>query len=233
MNRTVNVVRMQLVNRTTFLVVPLLILTAAFVLTLAIYAIVSRSIGASEPMNAGGASGAPLWYFAVLGVQALTMTFPFSQAMSVTRREFYQGTLLAAGLGAFVVAAIYTAGGLIEGATDGWGMQGFFFRIPWVWNHGPLVAGFVFLVAAFLLFVIGFAGATVYRRFGLLVLVGLGLTIGVAIVGALWLIGRLDAWAAVGDWFTTQGSVGLALWGVALAAALAGATYAILRRLVV
>ena len=52
----------------------------------------------------GGGAQAPLWYFDVVGIQALTLTFPFSQAMSVTRREFFLGTLLTAAFTSSILA---------------------------------------------------------------------------------------------------------------------------------
>ena len=91
MSRTLNVVRMQFVNRQTYIWVPLLVLVGAFVLSLMIFAMIP-----DDGVKVGGGSQAPLWYFLVVGVQSLTLTFPFSQAMSVTRREFYLGTLLTA-----------------------------------------------------------------------------------------------------------------------------------------
>src|SRR5690606_6776424 len=118
-NRTVNVVRMQLVNRQTYIWVPLMVLAGSLVITLAIYALI-RNAGAQDPLYGGGAQ-APLWYFAVVGIQSLTPTFPFSQAMSVTRREFYLGTLLAAALTGAILSAVFVIGGFIENATDGWG----------------------------------------------------------------------------------------------------------------
>jgi hypothetical protein len=60
MNRTLNVVRLQLVNKQTYIWVPLLVLFGALALTLAVYALI-RSGGASGPMYGGGAQ-APLWY---------------------------------------------------------------------------------------------------------------------------------------------------------------------------
>ena len=84
MNRTLNVVRLQLVNRMTYIWIPLIILFGALAITLAIYAMVTSG-GGTVMMFSGGAQ-APLWYFMVVGIQALTLTFPFSQAMSVTRR---------------------------------------------------------------------------------------------------------------------------------------------------
>lgn len=118
MSRTLNVVRMQLANRETFVWVPLLILGSAFAISMIIWGILS-SAGVTVNMYGGGAQ-APLWYFVAVGVQALTLTFPFSQALSVTRREFFVGTMLTAALTSAILAAIFVVGGLIELATGGW-----------------------------------------------------------------------------------------------------------------
>ena len=228
MSRTLNVVRMQLVNRQTYIWVPLMVLGGAFLVTLAIYAML-LNIGVTEPKYGGGAQ-APLWYFFAVGIQALTLTFPFSQAMSVTRRDFYVGTVLTAALTSAILAVVFVLGGLIENATGGWGMEGYFFYLPWIWEAGPAAAGVFYFTVAMLFFVVGFWATTIYKRFGptwlTVMLAGLSL----ALIGVLFLIGRADAWVEVFTWFATQGSFGLALWGLLVAAVLAVISYFTLRR---
>jgi len=219
---------MQLINRMTYIWIPLIILGGAFFLALAIYAILANA-GIDGPKYGGGAQ-APLWYFLVVGVQALTLTFPFSQAMSVTRREFYLGTLLTAALTSAILAAIAMVGGLIERATDGWGVNGYFFGLPWIWEAGPLGALLLNFVAAMLFFVVGFWAATIYKRFGTLWLTIVLIGIGMLLVAGMWLVGRLDAWTEVFGWFATVGVVGLSLWGVLLTAVLAAIAFLTLRR---
>lgn len=228
MNRTINVVRLQLVNKQTFVWVPLIVLFGALALSLAVYALI-RSGGADGPMYGGGAQ-APLWYFLVVGVQSLTLTFPFSQAMSVTRREFYLGTLLTALLSAAILASIFVVGGVIETATDGYGMQGYFFSVEWLWSAGWWAAWLGYFMIAMLMFVAGFWAATIYKRWGSVILTVVLVAVGVALVALMWLIGRMDAWAQVFAWFAQQGTVGLTLWGLLLAAVLAGISYLTLRR---
>jgi len=228
MNRTWNVVRMQLVNKQTYIAVPVIVLAGAFVITLAIYGIIA-SAGVEGPMYGGGAQ-APLWYFAVVGAQALTLTFPFSQAMSVTRRAFYLGTLLTAVMTAAILAVIFVLGGLLEQATGGWGMNGYFFYLPWIWEAGPAGGGLFFFTLALLFFVVGFWGATIFKRWGTAVLTTVILAIALVLVGVLWLIGRLEAWGEVGAWLMTSGAAGLSLWGLVLVAVLAGTSYLTLRR---
>ncbi|MGB4779766.1 hypothetical protein [Microbacterium sp.] len=228
MNRTLNVIRMQLVNRQTFVWLPLIILGGSLVITLLIYAILSSS-GLDGPKYGGGAQ-APLWYFLAVGVYSLTLSFPFSQAMSVTRREFWAGTLLTAVLTSIILGIVFLLGGLLEQATDGFGLNGYFFYLPWIWEHGPLAAGAFFAIVTMLFFVTGFATATVYKRFGPLgltvALVGLALLL----VGILFVIARTNAWVRVFTWVVEQGALSLALWSLIVTAVLAAATYGLLRR---
>lgn len=228
MSRTLNVVRMQLVNRNTYIWVPLMVLGGSLLLTLAIYALISQA-GVQGPIYGGGAQ-APLWYFGVVGIQALTLTFPFSQAMSVTRREFYLGTLLTAALASALLALTFVIGGAIELATDGWGMNGYFFALPFLWEGGAWTAALGYFTVAMAFFTIGFWAATLYKRFGSLVLTTVLLGISAAMVGVLFFIGRADAWGEVFGWFAAQGAVGLSLWGLLVIAALGGISYLTLRR---
>lgn len=225
MNRTLNVVRMQLVNKATFIWVPLLILGGAFLLSLAIFAMIPY-----DGVKVGGGAQAPLWYFLAVGIQALTFTFPFSQAMSVTRREFFFGTYLTAAITAAVLSLVFLVGGLIELATNGWGMNGWFFYLDWVWAAGPAAAVFFYFVIAMLFFSIGFWAATLYKRFGTFWLTATLVGLGALLVGLMWLVGVADAWLEVFTWFATLGATGLAVGALALIAALAAASFIPLRR---
>ena len=230
MSRTLNVVRMQLINRQTYIWIPLIILGSAFLITLAIYAIlIAANI---DDAKFGGGAQAPLWYFLAVGIQALTLTFPFSQAMSVTRREFYLGSLLTAAITSAVLAVIFVIGGFIETATGGWGMNGYFFALTWVWDAGPLVAGLFYFVLAMLFFVIGFALATIFKRFGALGLTVVLVGVGVLFVGALWLVGQANAWVDLFLWFADLGSGGLTLLLAGLTVVLAIVAFPVLRRAV-
>lgn len=230
MSRTLNVVRMQLVNRQTYIWVPLLVLGGAFVISLAIWGLLSS--GGVDTAKYGGGAQAPLWYFAVVGAQALTRTFPFSQAMSVTRREFYLGTLLTAALTSALLAAVFVVGGLVERATNGFGFNGYFFALDWLWGAGPLMAGLFYFAMAMLFFVVGFTGAAVYKRFGNVWLTTGIIVIALLLIGALWVIGQADAWGTVFGWFAESG-VGLLVAIMAgLAAVLAAASFPALRRMV-
>ena len=228
MNRTVNVVRMQLINKQTFVWVPLIVLGSSFAMSLAIYAILNSS-GLPGPFYGGG-SQAPLWVLLFVGISSLTLTFPFSQAMSVTRREFFFGTMLAAAMCAVLLAAVFAIGGIIEDATNGWGINGYFFALDWVVENGPLGAAFFYFVMAFLIFMLGFWSATVYKRSGALLLTLIWVGVGALLLVAIWAITRYDVWPEVITWLVELGAIGLAAWGLVLAVVLAGISYLTLRR---
>jgi hypothetical protein len=228
-NRMLNVVRLQFVNRQTFIWVPALVLGGAWALTLLIIWVIE---GAGETeVKAGGGSQAPLWYFLAIGIQAMTMTFPFSQAMSLTRREFYIGSLAAAAVSGFGMSLVFVLLGLVEQATGGYGMNGYFAYLDWLWVAGPFAAGLTYFVLTMFFFILGFWFATIYKRFGTLTLVIVMLGIGLALVGLVALATWQDAWPAVWEWILAAGSLGLTLWGILLTAVLAGGSYLTLRRM--
>ncbi|RLK52251.1 hypothetical protein [Microbacterium telephonicum] len=228
MSRTLNVVRMQLVNRQTFIWVPLIVLGGAFVVTWGIWAVLFAN-GVRGEMYGGGAQ-APLWYFAVVGVQALTLTFPFSQAMSVTRREFYLGTLLTAALTSAILAVIFVVGGAIETATGGWGVGGYFFALQWLWDLGPLMAGVFFFVLAMFAFVVGFWAATIYKRFGNLWLTVVLVGLAILMLFAVWLISVTSSWVQVFSFIADAGVGGLTGALALVTVAMALISFPILRR---
>jgi len=217
MNRIVNVARMQWINRATFVTVPLLILGSALLISLLIYWI----IPVDGPKYGGGAQ-APLWYFLVIGIQSLTLTFPFSLAMSVTRREFFFGSMLAAVCVAFPLSVLFVVGGLIESATGGWWIDGWMFYLPWIWEQGPFGAWLLFFALPVLFFTVGFCLATIYKRFGSVTLTLTLVGLGALAVAVLAVIRQFDAWASVGAWLAGFSAVGLAL-GLLLASVLVSA----------
>ena len=225
MSRVVAVARMQLVTKWTYLGNPLIILAAAFLLSIAIFALIPV-----EEAKYGGGSQAPLWYFMVLGIQSMTLAFPFSQALSFSRRAFYLGTLGLFSVLALAMTAIYLLGGIAERATNGWGINGFFFSIPWI-SDGPWYGTAVFnFTAMMFMFIIGFWFATIYKRWGttgmLISIIGSG----VLLLGLVALTAFFQWWGSVGAWFAQQTPLSLGAWAAVLCLALAGGSYLTLRR---
>ncbi len=225
MSRTLNVVRLQLVNKMTFIWIPLIILFGTLTFTLIVYSMLPPGA-----VKYGGGAQAPLWYFLAIGIQAMAYSFPFSQAMSITRREFFAGTLLTAALTAAILASVFVVGGFIEQATDGYGLNGYFFYIDWLWTPGWWAAWIGYFAIAMFMFVIGFWAATIYKRWGALAVTLVMVGIGALLVGGLWITGRLNAWAQVFGWLQGQGTVGMTLWGILITAVLAATAFLTLRR---
>lgn len=224
-SRVLNVVRLQFINRQTFLFVPLIVLAGSLVVSMLILALIPIDM----PKYSGG-SQAPLWVLLVVGIQSLTLSFPFSQALSLTRREFYLGTVVAAAITSAMLAAAFVLLGLVEQATSGFGINGYFGYLPYVWEAGPLGAWAVYFIIAMFFFVIGFWAATIYKRWGTVVVTAVLVGLGLALVGLAYLITQLHAWPTVWEWFVTTGALGLSLWSVPLIALMAVGSYRTLRR---
>lgn len=225
MRRTLNVVRLQLINRQTFIWVPLIILAGAVVISVLIYAMIPV-----DTPKYGGGGQAPLWYFFAIGLSAMTLTFPFSQAMSVTRREFFTGTMITAVLGSAFLGVIFLIGGGIETLTNGYGVNGYVFYLPWLWEAGPLGAFTVYFTLALFLFVLGFTGATIYKSWGPTVLTIVSVGLGLVLIGLAFLATRLDLWGRIGAAFLDAGALGIALWGLVAVVVLAAVSFLAFRR---
>ncbi|BCW20147.1 hypothetical protein NtRootA9_28550 [Arthrobacter sp. NtRootA9] len=228
-NRMLNVVRLQFVNTQTFVLVPALVLGGAWLISMLIFWIIGGA--GVDGVKAGGGSQAPLWYFLAIGIQAMTMTFPFSQAMSLTRREFFIGSLAAAAVSGFGMALVFVLLGLFEQATGGYGINGYFAYLEWIWVAGPFAAGLTYFTATLFFFTVGFWFATIFKRFGALGLTTALLGTGLVLVAFAALATFQQAWPAVGRWFTETGSLGLTLWGLLLTGFLAVGSYLTLRRM--
>jgi hypothetical protein len=225
MSRTLAVARMQLVTKWTYVGSPLLILAVTFILSLAIFAL----IPVSAPKFSGG-SQAPLWYFMVLGIQGMTMAFPFSQAMSISRRAYFQGTLGVFSILAVVMTVIYLLGAMVERDTGGWGMNGYFFNIPGL-SDGPWYGtGILYFSIMMLMFILGFWFATIFKRWGTTGLLVSLIGTGVVLVGLVALTTLNEWWGRFGAWASGQTPMSLGLGALALCVLLAGGSYLTLRR---
>lgn len=195
-SRIVSVARMHLVNRQTFIWVPLLVLGGSTLVSLAIFVALPSGGG---PMYSGS-SQAPLWYFFAIGMTTLTTTFPFSQAMSVSRRTFFLGTTLIVAVVSAIMATIYSVMALIERATDGYGFEGYIFDIPWIMADGIWKGWILIFIGTLLFFSIGFFFTVIWKRFGAVMLVGLLVGLALLLVGGAFILTQTSSWQAFGNW---------------------------------
>ncbi|WP_207797169.1 hypothetical protein [Arthrobacter glacialis] len=226
MNRALGVAKMQLINKWTFLGIPAVIITGSFLLSMVIWALIPDSVG----VKYSGAGQAVMWYFFGLGIQSLTLSFPFSQGLSISRRNFFLGTVglftvLAAG-----IAALYVVLGLIESATNGWNLQGRMFAISWVADQPWFIQWFFYFVMMMFLLLLGFWFATVYKRWQATGTLVMSLSLAVLLVGAIALITLQGWWPAVGAWAITLTPASIGVLALALVLMLGVGAYLTLRR---
>jgi hypothetical protein len=133
---------------------------------------------------------------------------------------------------AVLLAAVFAIGAMVEEATNGWGINGYFFALDWVVSAGPLVAALFYFVMAMLIFMFGFWSATVYKRFGAVVLTSIWVGVIVLLVLAVWVISFFKMWGDVWTWLVGAGPLGFAISGLVLSVLLGGISYLTLRRAV-
>jgi hypothetical protein len=237
-SRITRIVKLNLANPWTTIIMPWVIILSIFALSWGIWLIVFTSIDPSDVGNASEGmqwSGASTWifvYMMVIAVQAMNLTFPLALGYGVTRRDFYLGSSLT-----FVLLSVMYAVGLtilagLEQATDGWGLGGRMFtaayfggsELEW-WMRLPI---FFFILLFF--FFVGAAIATVYVRWKATGLVFFFIILGFVLVGIVALLTYTGSWGMVGEFFVTNQAQGVSAW-LLVPTALAGiAGFFVLRR---
>jgi hypothetical protein len=229
-NSWVKVARYHLVDRLTFTVVPWIVLTFDFLITIA----VTDAIGpVKHPQAQSGAVFAIYVFFLVIGAISVFRSLPFGLAIGVSRRAYYAGTALLA----LALAAVDGLGlamlQVIERATNGWGVTLHFFRIPYLLNGPWYLTWLTSFVLLALTFVYGMWFGLVYRRWNLIGLLAFAAAQIIVLVGGAALTTVTHAWPTVGHFFTTLSVVGLTGLLAALAAVLLAGGYTTIRHVTV
>ena len=208
MNTLVNVGRYHLIDRFTWLALPWGIMAFSFLVNIGVALAVPTS---SRGIYTGGLVS--LYVFMLLcGSLSMTRSLPFGLMMGISRRTYYAGTALLV----LTLGVVYGLGltllQVVERATDGWGLNLHYFRIPWIMD-GPWyetwLTSFVLLVA-FVLY--GMWYGLVFRRWsvpGLVTFVAAQIVVALLAVVA---VSVTHSWSGVGHFFTTV--TALALTGV-------------------
>lgn len=219
--------RLHLVDRLGWIALPLMILASSFLINYLIWVIVGRL---PDGNYTGGLAFLPSYAFA-LGIITITKTLHFAFSLSVTRRTYFLGTW---GTG-LMIGAVTAVGTVllarIEAATDGWGYDGHYFRIPWLLD-GPWYQDLAVMFALMsVVFALGMWVSLFTLRRGVttLLVTLLGWAIGLALVGVL--VTWQEWWGNIGDALAGLSPFGLAgiLAGLTALAGLGG--YNTIRRL--
>jgi hypothetical protein len=237
LQRITSVVRLQVANPWTTLILPWIILGLIFVANLTIWWIILSTVSSeadrADVRDGLQYSGAGLYifvYMMVVAVQSISVTFPFALGYGVTRRDYYLG----ASLTFVLLSAIYAVGltilAAIEEATNGWGLGGRMFTAIYFGEGSWPERLFIFFAALLFFFFVGAAVATVWVRWKANGVTAFFVALGVLVIGAVALLTFTASWKGVGDFFAATGFVGSFAWSLIITA-IAGITgFFILRR---
>lgn len=228
--------RLQYAVPWSFIWLPLIIFAISWAFGYGILALidsqmVDRIPSEQDMLSAIGAAQAPIWYLAFMAAYTASHTFPFSVALSYSRRVYLIGTYLT-----FVVTALgYSAMAMlaywIERTTDGFGRHLYIFGIPGFENYGGVFgigAAASVLVLFFMCF--GFFWAILYRRVSIPILWAVIIAVIAGVLGVVALITINDGWPTVGLWFVEQTAFSLAAWGLLATIVLGALNYWLIRR---
>ena len=231
MNRILKVVRLHLVNRYSVIGLPAMILGIAFTITLLFWLLARTTDSADSTITVySGAGFSVVIYLLVYAVLAISAMFPFALGFTVTRRDFYLGTcltlvLLSAGYSFVLVVLSY-----VEEVTNGWWLNGQIFGTPLFGDTNPIQRWLFYTLTMMLFSAVGMSIATIYMRWRVTGMLAFWAIAAVLVVGGIALVGYTSSWSKVGQWFASNGSLGVALWSLVPTILAAGLGYLILKR---
>ena len=211
--RLSRVIRLHLVSPMNFIGIPLIVIGIAWVISGAIFGILSVTVlGTTEDLRDGARNSwavlSPLWYLISAGALAFAGTFPFALGMGSTRRDFHLGTSVLFVALAAAFSLLYTLLAAVERLTTGWGFNNWMFNSLWIGFDTMLVDFLGLFVLHLLVLFTGAAGATLWMRWRALGVIGFIVVCAGLLVGLLAAIGfSTGSWSGFFAW---AGSVGLA-----------------------
>ncbi|BDZ55098.1 hypothetical protein [Agromyces marinus] len=204
------ITRLHTVNPSIFFLVPTFILGGAWAVTMVI-ALILRGAGVSDAQTGFEYSWAvlsPQWYLVVVGVQAVSYTFPFALGFGATRRDYWLGTSLMFVLASIMYATAIATLMLVERATGGWGIGAGMFDALWYVGLDWGAAFYTTFALQLLVLFVGAGVTTVYMRWrmrGMMTLLSIAVLIALAVVA--WLTFS-ESWMALWEWLGSLGLVG-------------------------
>ena len=212
--------------------VPLLVFFGAWVVAIGIGVWIRNIAGDGATINTG-ASQATVWCLAFIAAYSASHTFPFSMALSYSRRVFVLGAFLAfaavsAGFGVLFSIAI-----LLERVTGGFWAESYSFDLPFMTeNGGVLGAGLLAAAVCLGAMMFGFFWSILYRRVSLTMLWVIALAVVALLAVGIMVVTQNDWWPYVGDWLAVQSSYSFAGWVLLLTLGLTAMNYLVIRRAV-
>ncbi|HIY85008.1 MAG TPA: hypothetical protein H9822_00965 [Candidatus Yaniella excrementavium] len=190
-----------------------------------------QRIPAEEPLSSIGAAQAPIWYLAFMAAYTASHTFPFSVALSYSRRVYLIGTYLTFAAVSVGYGLLAMFGFWIERLTDGFGRHIYVLGAPFLDDVGGMLGVGAFGTVVTLFFMcFGFFWAILYRRVSIPVLWVVILGLIVVLLGLVAITTLNEWWPNVGLWFVDQSAFTLAGWGLLATVLLGGLNYWLIRK---
>ncbi|KKK04713.1 hypothetical protein [Micromonospora sp. HK10] len=159
---------------------------------------------------------------AIVAAASITQVFPFALGMGVTRRTFYLATTLVNVVQAVAYGVLLYLLNLLEGGTNGFGIQLRFFRVPYVDVSNGLLQIAVYAVPFLFLNFLAIFVAVWYVRFGTNGLFATG-AVAILVSGLLIALITWQGWFGdIWQWLSSQHQASLLVGWPALLAAAAG-----------
>ncbi|RWR13511.1 hypothetical protein QNH23_18085 [Siminovitchia fortis] len=209
-----------------WLYIPSIILSSSFF----VHLIVSLLINNDEAFYTGGITSIFVYAF-VMGILVVVQSFPFAIGMSVTRKDYFFGTVLMGLAACFILGALIRIFTSIENRTSGWGNRFHFFYFPYLNDGTSFFQQLIMYVILFsFLFFLGFLIASFARRFGVKGMMILSLA--VLLIGSVivLLFHQFHVWPDIFKWFSNQTAVGLSYRLIPVVLFSMAASYLLLRK---
>jgi len=224
MNRITAVAKTHLTDKFSWLALPWIILAISFFINL-----ILGLFFIEEAMYTGGISSIHI-YMLVAGIVSVTQTFSFAIGFSVRRTDYFLGTAAMIGGVSLANAILLWLMGMIERATDGWGVDLHFFHLPYM-SDGSAIEQIWFQLSVMLCcFFMGFITPCIYRRFGRLGLFAAAIALIAAVTIGSFLISYYQKWMVIWDALVKLSATEIAGWAAVLTLVLALLSYLLLRR---
>jgi hypothetical protein len=226
MNRITSVIKIHSRNKFTWFFLPWIILLSSFVINL----FISFLIGGKTAIYTGGLASIYI-YMLVAGIFTLRDSFPFALGFSIRRTDYFLGTVgmvvaVSAVTAILLLLLSFTESELIRG----WGLELHFFHLPYV-NDGPLIGQlWIFFVVMVHMYLLGFAIASVYQRFGRTGMYVFFIAAFLLVSVCTYVFTYFNWWRDIFRWLSHYSASELASWLVLAIAAYALVSYALLRK---
>lgn len=216
--------------------IPLMVWFFTLLLAVAIGLTIKQAAGGDldgENIYLTGSAQAPLWTLAFMAAYAASHTFPFSLALSFSRRVFVIGAFLAFGCVSVVFGLLSMAGTLVERATNGYGFDAYVYNAPFLMEgpgSGILPLGLAAALLCQAVMLLGFGSVILYLRLGVAKLWSVLLLVVAVIAGLAILTTFNEGWGSVWEWITQLTVLKAAGWLALVVAVQTVVIYWLIRR---